>query len=717
MTYKSLTYVFGTHVWLRIIQSILVVFFFILNATGQEVPKGTINRELVVTRHNIKISNIKSDGPTQVGNGHFAYNFDITGMQTFNQSFTTMADWGWHSFPLPAGTSAADFKKTYVNTYGLMVPYDLPNESQKQLSDWIEGNPHKFNLGRIGFVIKKKDGTTAVITDLNNASQNVNLWSGVVESNFEVEGQKVKVVTVCGDKDIVGFKITSDLLKDGRLSVFIEFPYAAKGSLGNGSDYGSPQSHQTNTVIIGNHNVIFKRTVDSTKYSVACKWAGNTRLIREKLHQYTFSSKIGGTQAEYVFNFSSTSSDYSVPSFAALQLQSSARWPAFWKSGGAVDLSESKDQRWFELERRIVLSQYNMLINAGGNYPPGESGLVTNNWYNRFHYEMYWWHEAHYALWDRWSILNRSLHVYADNLKRSEDRAKSQGYEGARWPKCTGPNGAEWPHPIHAWLIWQQPHPIFFADLDYRAHPNKNTLLKWKDIVGETADFMASYAHYDSIRKQFVLGPPIYVVSENNDPQTTINPMFELAYWRFGLATAQKWYAKLNSPENPKWKFVKDNLSPLPIQDSLYVSWENIQNMWTKYNYEHPALTGAYGMLPGYGVDTGIMDKTFKKIQSVWRFNGMWGWDFGLLALSAARLGHPDAAVNILLDKSPKFAFDEHGYVGGGNPYPYFPSNGSLLYAVAMMTAGWDGDSGIKEPGWPKDGSWIIRWEGLKKAP
>jgi len=111
-----------------------------------------------------------------------------------------------------------------------------------------------------------------------------------------------------------------------------------------------------------------------------------------------------------------------------------------------------------------------------------------------------------------------------------------------------------------------------------------------------------------------------------------------------------------------------------------------------------------------------IMEKTYQKVQDVWIWDKCWGWDFPMMAMSAARLGHPEDAVKMLLHPSPKFGFDEHGFVGGGNPYPYFPSNGGLLYAVAMMTAGWNGDKNVQQPGWPKDGSWVVKWEGLSKA-
>jgi hypothetical protein len=34
-----------------------------------------------------------------------------------------------------------------------------------------------------------------------------------------------------------------------------------------------------------------------------------------------------------------------------------------------------------------------------------------------------------------------------------------------------------------------------------------------------------------------------------------------------------------------------------------------------------------------------------------------------------------------------------------------------------MMAAGWDGAPKRHAPGFPDDGSWNVRWEGLKTAP
>src|ERR1700749_11851 len=106
-----------------------------------------------------------------------------------------------------------------------------------------------------------------------------------------------------------------------------------------------------------------------------------------------------------------------------------------------------------ELERRIVLSQYLMKVNEAGSLPPQESGLVNNGWYGGFRLGMVWWDAAHWGLWNRWAQLDRSMGIYNRLLAAAKQRAASEGYEGARWPKCIGPDGREWPHVIHSLLI------------------------------------------------------------------------------------------------------------------------------------------------------------------------------------------------------------------------------------------------------------------------
>ena len=90
-------------------------------------------------------------------------------------------------------------------------------------------------------------------------------------------------------------------------------------------------------------------------------------------------------------------------------------------------------------------------------------------------------------------MLERSLDWYNEVLPSVRDRAKQQGYDGARWAKMTAPDGRDSPSPIGPLLIWQQPHPIFYAELAYLNRPTTVTLKKYQVIVQETAAFMASY--------------------------------------------------------------------------------------------------------------------------------------------------------------------------------------------------------------------------------
>ena len=640
---------------------------------------------------------------------------DITGLQTF-VPFNTLSDWSWHSFPLPEGMRAEDYRPVVVETHGKKIAYELRNPDQPELSEWLTKNPHRYNLGRIGFRLLREDGTEAREIDLGNAWQEIDLWTGVVYSRFELNRKEVKVRTVCHpDKDMIGVSIESELLNDGNMSIYLDFPYPDgryfKHYIGR---YDTISGHTSTFEKLAPNSVRIARTMDDTPYYATLDWTGPATFSRESEKAHTFL-----LQPQHTSTFSFTCcfspepvADVTEP-VASIERKSAASWEKYWRSGAAVDLSGSKDPRWLELERRIVLSQYLMRANESGLFPPQESGLVNNGWFGRFHFEMIWWHGVHYGLWNRMECFDNYLNVYKDFMPKALERAKSEGRSGARWPKCTGNFNREWPGSAHAYLIWHDPHPIYFAEMQYRQKPVPETLEKWKDVVLNTADYMADYLFYDKKTKQYVLGPPVVVVSENTDPLQTINPIFELGYFRYGLRTALEWADRLGLSEKrtKKWKDVLSKMAPLPVADGVYTTYEGIPDMWTKYTYEHPALTGVYGMLPGDGVDLPTFKRTLEKVSKEWQFNRIWGWDFPMLAMAAARTGQPALAIDMLMHPSAGFQFDEHGLATGG-PFPYFPSNGALLTAVAMMCGGWDGSEG-EAPGFPKDGSWTVRYEGF----
>lgn len=85
-----------------------------------------------------------------------------------------------------------------------------------------------------------------------------------------------------------------------------------------------------------------------------------------------------------------------------------------------------------------------------------------------------------------------------------------------------------------------------------------------------------------------------------------------------------------------------------------------------------------------------------------------------MLAMSAARLGEPEEAIEWLLH--PLLQFDDVGMPIGGVrvPTPYFPASGALLLALGMMSAGWENSTG-PAPGFPTEG-WTVQIEGLAQA-
>jgi hypothetical protein len=81
-------------------------------------------------------------------------------------------------------------------------------------------------------------------------------------------------------------------------------------------------------------------------------------------------------------------------------------------------------------------------------------------------------------------------------------------------------------------------------------------------------------------------------------------------------------------------------------------------------------------------------------------------------------LRRPELAVDALFLDSPKNVYlpNGHNYQAPRLPL-YLPGNGGLLAAVAMMAGGWDGGPDGEAPGFPADGSWTVRHEGLRKMP
>jgi len=703
-------------------RAIAAVAFWVL--AGFSLPADPIDRLALVHRHNPVIRKADPLEPLSVGNGAFAFSVDVTGLQTFPEFYEqgiplcTESYWGWHTSPNPENYQLESAMVEF-ETYGRKVKY--PTNLKAPGSEWLRSNPHRLGLGQVGLVLLRTDGSPAGLGDLNDIEQTLDLWSGLVTSRFTIGGSPVQVRTCCHpDLDLIAVRIESPLVASQRLGIRIRFPYGSNRFGKDPADWDHPGLHQTTLTHGSDGRVDFQRRLDADRYCVALVSPDGAKLEQTGPHQYALLPETGGSNLECVVAFSHTPLPAALPSARQCEAASAKHWKRFWSRGAAVDFSGSTDPRARELERRVVLSQYLLAIQSAGPLPPPETGLTCNSWYGKPHLECHWLQGAQFALWGRLELLERSLPWYQSILPAARRTAQFQGYAGVRWPKMVGPDGREGPSPIAPLLIWQQPHPIYYAELCYRAHPGRATLERYKDIVFQSAEFMVSYAVWDKEGERYVLGPPVMPAQENYNARITRNPTFELAYWQLGLETAQKWRERLGLPRDAKWDRVLQHLSQLPLKDGLYLAAESVPDTWTnpKVWRDHPSMLAACGMLPGSGVDREAMRRTLHAVMEKWIWESCWGWDCPLVAMTAARVGEPSLAVDVLMMKTPRnrYLLNGHNFLHNGLPV-YLTGNGSLLAAVAMMAGGWDGAPARNAPGFPEDAGWSVQSEGLKPMP
>jgi hypothetical protein len=684
-----------------------------------------IDRQALVERHDPHLTAIDPMAPLSVGNGRFAFTADVTGLQSLPDLYhdkgtpiETEARWSWHEDPNPHGYKLADANRDYT-AWGRTVGY--PTNTKSPAGQWLRENPHLQPLPQIGFVLAGPGGRALTGEDVSAIDQRLDMWRGRLDSHVQLLGQPVSVSSaVDPDSDTLALRIRSPLLAGGRIAVRIALPYGYTMADHHNPplDWSHPDGHRTTVLAQTDRTLVLEHVRDASRYSMTVASGTALTIARPAAHVFEITPKSGDT-LELTISFVR---DGRAPARAAAAVvqASGAYWERFWRSGAAVDFSGSTDPRAAELERRVVLSQYLTAIQLGDTTPASESGLTTSTWYGKHHTEMVWWHTAHFALWGRPEFTARTLDWFRRTLPKARAVARERGLQGARWMKMTGPEGRESPggNPL---IVWNQPHAIDLAELLYRANPTRATLERYRDLVFETAQCMASMLHWDAAGKRWVLGPPLWIAQEIYDQRTSMNPTYELSYWARGLEIAQEWRERLGLPRDPDWENKRTHLSALPQKDGKYVALESHPDTWDNIDsrHDHPSFLMALGQLPGDGVDRETMRRTLHAVLASWDWKTkIWGWDYPMIAMTAARLGEPEAAVGVLLKSDgPNNGYTQAGHNPNTKLPVYLPGNGALLAAVAMMAGGWDGAPGRPAPGFPADGSWVVRAEGFKPLP
>ena len=686
--------------------------------------QASIDRRALVGRHRIVVRAPDIRAPLSVGNGSIAFTADVTGVQTYPEAYdggtplATLSTWAWHTDPDPQGYRLEDtFVRYRVGDRD--VPYADAEDREGRAfpaAAWLRANPHRLDLGRLGLVITHADGSSVPLDALTRVEQSLDLWTATLTSRFAVDDVEVRVETVVHpEADVLATRVVSPLVRSGRVRMLVAFPYPA-GTWDKTRDWTRPDAHQTTATIAQGH-AQFARSVDATGYHATLEWTPEATLSAAAPHTWVLTGATDTLACTLQFSRAAQPGGSVGPNVDATLQAAATDWARFWSTGGAIDLSGSTDTRWRELERRIVVSQFLTRLHGSGSMPPQETGLVTNSWFGKAHLEMFWWHAAHFALWDRAALLARPLDWYREVLPRARTTAQTQGYQGARWPKMVGPDGRESPSSVGTYLLWQQPHTIYLAELLWRDGQSRTVLERYAPIVFDSAAFMASFASAGTDGR-FHLPSPLIPAQETYGRMkaTMRDPTFELAYWRWALGVAQQWRVRLGLPRESSWDRVRNGLVTPTVRDGRYTAVA-VDPFTTPT--DHPSMLMAYGFLPPTeGIDAATMGRTYDWVRTNWEWDSTWGWDYPALAMTAARLGRPGDAIDALLLDVPKNRWVANGHNPQRPNLPvYLPSNGGLLAAVAMMTAGWDGAPRRHAPGFPDDGTWSVRVERVRPLP
>lgn len=711
-----------------------------------------IDRRELVDSHNPILTEADRESALTVGNGELAFTADITGLQTLYEEYDvlplcTMSQWGWHTRPVSEARYSYTLDDLVMTEYddctGRHVAYPKKKmPGNETVYDWLRENPHRLNLARIGLRYQGREIRGEEITDIR---QELKLYEGILESAFLLNGVPCSVKTACHNqgKDMLGFEIESALLGTGDLTVAVRFPYGSSGI--TASDWDSEELHKTEVLESagaetagygeGLHKtgapdtqtaesgaadmpatVLLRRQLDRDSYYVGLR--ANGSIAVEPAHHLAEVKAAGNVLALSVA-FGKAEDAAKPENVSEIREASRLGWKDFWEKGGIIRLNRSKDKRAWELERRIILSQYLMAANSSGSRPPQETGLICNSWYGKMHLEMYLWHCAWLPLWGHCELLERSLKWYREHLPEARENAARNGYRGARWPKMIASEGIDCPSAIAPLLVWQQPHIIYMLEMVYHRLNDKAVLEENWQVVKETADFMADFVVWNQAKKCYEICAPVIPVQECHKETEVLNPAFEIAYWRETLRIAVKWAERLGRTPDEKWNEVAEHMAELTAADGVYLAHEKCRTTFTEFNQDHPSMLGAYGLINDDRIDREVMRNTLHLVEECWEYPTLWGWDFALMAMTAVRLEEPETAVSLLLKDTLK-----NCYLASGNNMQisrkdlplYLPGNGSLLLAAAVMTAGYEGCD-RQTPGFPDNGEWTVEFENIDRLP
>jgi protein-glucosylgalactosylhydroxylysine glucosidase len=283
------------------------------------------DRHQVVSRNNIENSFINNLNSLSVGNGSLIFTVDITGLQSLPDlypgavSLKTLADWGC-------------------------------------TNPGIGANSVYFQLCTIGLQIFKENGEEIVMDDILDPIQKLDLWSGEIDSKFNIEGIPVHLKTVCHpDYDLIAVKINSELVGMKRLRIKINFPSDVTVKPGYG--YENPDTPANSFLPDTGNLATFSAHYEKKAYDVVF-WLNSASVKKVNTKLYYLVPDESDSVYSFSCQFLNDKDKGRIQNFGETETASRVKWEKFWNEPADIDLFGTDKPVTKELERRIILAKY-----------------------------------------------------------------------------------------------------------------------------------------------------------------------------------------------------------------------------------------------------------------------------------------------------------------------------------------------------------------------
>lgn len=118
----------------------------------------------------------------------------------------------------------------YPDRFDMAAFMGMPSKPDMEAGTWLHRNPQRLDLGRRGLELRsapdaEPETDPAAVTACR---QRLDLWTGLLTSEFTYRGERVSVETVAHPTEaIVAFRVRSRLLATGQVTVRAAFAYAS----------------------------------------------------------------------------------------------------------------------------------------------------------------------------------------------------------------------------------------------------------------------------------------------------------------------------------------------------------------------------------------------------------------------------------------------------------------------------------------------------------